>query len=186
MARRFSSRSQPLRQISQRRRTAWDAGPLATGGGQTIAAAGKTVWGTGKILALDSNVTLTRIRGMYTMWLDLVTAAGDGLFGAIGIGIVSSDAFGVGSSAMPGPFTDPAWPGWMWHQFFHIRGVAVQSQGADVARNVSADFRIDIDSKAQRIFKINETFFGMTEVGSETGTAGAIFQANTRTLIKLP
>jgi len=123
---------------------------------------------------------------MVTLMLDLSTGAGDGFTGSLGIGIVSNDAFTVGQTAVPGPSSDPSWPGWMWHQYFHMTGIATQSAGQDTGVNAFADvLRIEIDSKAQRIFKSNETMFGMFERESEVGTAGLRMFANTRVLAKL-
>ncbi len=181
----FSRRSRSAFPRSQRRKTFWDDGPLTTIGGQTSVTVEKVPWATGAILATESMVTLVRTRGEILIQLDLATAAGDGFAGALGIGIVSGDAAVVGATAMPGPFSDADWPGWLWHQYFHLRGVASQSQGQDVARNSMADLRIQIDSKAQRIIKSNETVFGMLETASETGTAGLFFVAQTRILSKL-
>ena len=177
-------RRSQLRSRVPRRKTVWDAGPLTTVGGQTSATVGKVLWTTAVALASDAVGTLVRTRGHILVQLDLATAAGDGFLGAIGLGIASSDAFNT-AGALPGPFSDPAWPGWFWHQFFSLRGVAAQSQGADIARNAMADLRIDIDSKAMRIQKSNEVLFGMLETGSETGTAGLHFTAQTRLLYKL-
>ena len=121
------------------------------------------------------------------MQLDLATAAGDGFLGALGIGIVTTDAFDAGITAVPGPFSDSDWDGWIWHHFFQLRGIAVQSQGADVAINsVGGTLRIPIDSKAMRIQSDNEVLFGMTETAVETGTAGMVVVADTRVLDKLP
>ncbi len=115
----------------------------------------------------------------------MATAAGDGLFGALGLAIVSDEAFAVGVTAIPGPFTDAPWGGWFWHEYFHLRGVAAQSQGADIPRNTTGDMFLKIDSKAQRKLGENQTIVGMIEVGAEQGTAGAVFVADTRMLFKL-
>ncbi len=176
--RRFQHRNQ-----SQRRKTAWDFGPNLTVVAST--AVQKRVWTNGIALAAESQSTITRIRGQISLYLDLVTAAGDGFSGAIGLGIVTADAFAIGETAMPGPFSDPEWNGWIWHEFFTLRGVAAQSSGENIARNATADRQITIDSKAQRIFRSNEVLFGMTELAVETGTAGMTMQGDTRVLFKL-
>ncbi len=183
MARSFQSRPRPR---TRRRTTTWSDGPKSTLTGQVLASTGKSIWATGFAVAAGTSLTLVRTRGEILLQLDLATAAGDGFLGAIGLGIVSGDAFGIGSTAMPGPFSDPGWPGWWWHQYFSVRGVAAQSAGADVARNANSDLRIDIDSKAMRIVKENESMFGMVEIGAELGTASLTYLGQTRVLLKLP
>ena len=102
------------------------------------------------------------------------------------MGIVTVQAFTVGGvTALPAPFTTPEWDGWLWHSYFQMHGVSAQAVGADVARNVSADLRMVIDSKAMRKISENEVLFGVLEVGVETGTAQLRYSADTRVLFKL-
>ena len=168
---------------SQKRESVWDAGPNLVIA--AISATGKTLWTNGRVLATESKATIVRIRGVMTFQLDLATAAGNGLSGAVGIGLVSQEAFAAGVASIPGPFDQPEWKGWMWHHYFSIRGVAAQSAGADVARNVSADLRLEIDSKAMRKMGSNETLFGIIDVEAEDGTASMAVVADTRVLFKL-
>lgn len=176
----LSARS-PIR--SQRRKTAWGFGPDSAQ--QSLTSTGQTLWSTGVVLVAEVEATIVRLRGEILFQLDLATSAGDGFTGAVGIGIVTSDAFAIGAGSMPGPLTNSDAQLWMWHQFITIRGVAAQSQGADIGRNAFADVRYQIDSKAMRIFHNNETLFGMTEFGVETGTAGVVQSADVRVLAKL-
>ena len=169
-----------------RRRTIWDDGPITATDGQQMSAAGKSVWATGVVLALDAMSTITRMRGIVDLYLELSTSAGDGMTGAVGLGIVSSDASGIGQTAIPGPVSDPSWPGWIWYHYWTVRGVAIQSAGSDTARNAFADLHLVIDSKAQRIMKTGETLIGMFEVGTETGNAAVRGFGQVRVLLKLP
>ena len=138
------------------------------------------------MLISESRATIVRIRGMLSFYLDLSTAAGDGFNGAFGMGIISADAFGAGSAAFPGPFFDADWPGWIVHRYWHLHGIAAQSQGADVPVNAFADVQhLELDSKAMRKQGANEILFGMVETAVETGTAGMRFVADTRILDKL-
>ncbi len=171
-------------QVRAKRMTAWDSGPET--GAIAVTGVGKSLWTTGVVLASASSATIVRVRGEVTLMLDLATGPGDGFTGALGIGIVSSDAFTVGQTAVPGPESDPDWNGWLWHQYYHMTGIAAQSQGENVGVNSSADIlRIKIDSKAMRIIKSNEIMFGMFERTVEAGTAGMRLFANTRVLLKL-
>jgi len=106
--------------------------------------------------------------------LTLVTSPGDGFTGAFGMGIVQSDAFAAG--ALPDPIGDMGWPGWMVHQIFSLHGPVVS--GTDLAQTT---LRFEIDSKAKRIMKASETFFGVYET-TEIGTAAMTCFANTRVL----
>ena len=58
--------------------------------------------------------TVARTRGEVSVMPSSFAAdlSVDGAFGAC---IVSSDAFGIGATALPGPFSDAGWDGWyMW------------------------------------------------------------------------
>ena len=166
---------------SPKRLSAWGGGPADVQG--VIAGTGKTLWGAGTVTT-ESQVTIVRLRGMISMRLILSTSAGDGFHGAVGIGIATSAAFAIGVTALPGPITNVEWGGWMWHQFFQSLGVAVQSVGADVPRNTTADLRIPIDSKAMRKFGQDQVLFGMYE-STEVGVASLTLDADTRLLAKL-
>ncbi len=172
--------------IRARRKTAWGIGPQQDLASLTSAAPTKTLWTNGVTLVLESEVTIVRIRGQVNLQLMLATNSGDGFTGALGLGIVNSQAFAAGAASIPGPHSQPEWEGWMWHQFFHMRGVAAQAQGADVSRNVTADRVIEVDTKAMRKFSDNQILFGMIELVDETGTANITTVADTRVLFKLP
>ena len=82
------------------------------------------------------------------MHLLTAAAAGDGFFGAVGIGIVTNQAFVAGVTSMPEPFDEVNWDGWMWHFFFDIRSVtATIGDGVNAA---SVSQLLTIDSKAMR------------------------------------
>ena len=111
------------------------------------------------------------------------SVAGDGFDGALGIGIVSTEAFGVASAGgVPGALTDADWDGWIWHSFFHLHQIAAtESEGSNAVGSVA---RITIDSKAMRIFEDSETLFGDVETVTD-GTAVGELWADTRILLKL-
>ena len=169
---------------SSRRATSWDSGPeqLAVVGSSAV---GKTVWATGVALGKEEKATLVRLHGLLAGTLSRAVSAGDGMSGAVGIGLVSNDAAAVGATAIPGPFSDPSWPGWWFHQYFDLRGVAAQTIGQDVARNAGLDLHMPLDSKAMRIMGSAETLVGVFEVGTETGDAQINWSAQTRILVKM-
>ena len=96
--------------------------------------------------------------------------------GAFGIGIVSGDAFAIGTTAIPGPFTDSDWGGWfVWRSFSYFLEFA---SGVGIMRGME---QLEIDSKAMRKIGPNEVMVVMCE-----SQAGA-FQVwdGTRHLLKL-
>ncbi len=181
MARLQRSYGRPI-QTRSRRAVSWSLGPTSEGVGFTGAA--KSFWTTGINLTIPK-ATLVRIRGDMLINGTLFTSANDGFRGASGLGIVSADAFNNGVASVPGPGTDPDWPGWIWHSYWHVRGIAAQSAGADVSINSFCGVqRIVIDSKAMRKWGNNEVLMGVSEPITETGVASIIIDADTRLLIK--
>jgi len=120
------------------------------------------------VVALE-RLTLVRMRGSAFVHLD-ATSLQDSMIVALGIIIVSSEAFAAGVGSVPSPLTDMD-RDWVWHSLF-VLGPAVQAagnEGNDISRNV----RIDIDSKAMRKFRTDEAlaFVGEGDIISGTPTA---------------
>ena len=173
----------PARGRTRSRQVAWALGPEATQ--EVVSSTGKTLWTSGVQLVAEVETTIVRIRGLFSIYLTLGTSPQDGFAGAAGIGIVNSDAFGIGTTAIPNPQTDLEWPGWIWHSFFDVRSIAGQAANEDIGINSgSAVLRLPIDSKAMRKFHQFETLVGMVGV-VESGVASAEFHADTRILAKL-
>ena len=166
-----------------RRRTEWSLGPggddIATLDAATASASVNSVFGSG-VIPLVGGLTITRIRGFVQLSLESATAAGDGYQYGLGIGIVTSDAFTVGITAIPKPFTDADWGGWLWHHIGAINAPIAGGAGAVPLDNT----RIEIDTKAMRKWSLNESLFLVGEFG-ETGTAVITFMGATRMLVKL-
>jgi len=163
-----------------RRMTAWDLGPNSVG--QTISADGDTLWSNG-IAVLEPKLTIVRIRGHVELNLQTAGTAGDGFFGALGIGVVTDQAFGIGITAVPSPLDESDWDGWMWHQFFSMHSITATI--ADGVNSRACTQRYQIDSKAMRIVEDSVTLFaaiGVTEAGAST----LRLHADSRILIKLP
>ena len=175
-SRRFA---RPIR--SSRRTTLWNEGPFSQAI-QSVTAAGLTIIGTGQ--SAFGSTTIVRIRGEFVMWLEVVTAIGDGFTrGAVGIGIVTADAFGIGGTAMPSPGSNADWGGWMWYQSFGpLVGLSVTE--ADNSGRLSM-VRFPIDTKAMRKMQPNEVLFGALSLSTEIGAATVSFGMNTRMLVKL-
>ena len=147
-----------------------------------MTAAGNTIFGEGQEALVSQ--TLVRLRGELVIFLEVVTAIGDGFTTiAAGIGIVTADAFGIGVTAMPSPITDPDWQGWMW---FQALGPLI-GQSVTESENTGrlAQIRIPIDTKAMRKISPNEVLFGALAVTTEVGAATVTFGMNSRVLTKL-
>ena len=123
----------------------------------------------GSVLAPDA--TFVRVRGVLTIAPQ--TAAADLDFaGALGFGIVSDQAFGIGITAVPGPVTDASWDGWfVWMPFsYRLEVVGAPTDTLILLK----DFIID--SKAMRKIHGNETLVVMTESVSGAFTASVQFR----------
>ncbi len=160
--------------------TAWGLGPQEVDGGTS--ASGGAIWSAG-VTPGASGLTLVRIRGFIRVILTAAAAAGDGFFGAFGIGLVTDEAFAAGVTAVPLPLSDDGAELWMVHQYFDIRSVTATLSDGVNGFSVSKTF--EIDSKAMRKEPVGMTLYGATEV-TESGTAVIEVQAHTRTLVKLP
>jgi len=172
------ARPRGFRSGRSRRSVNWSQGP--SGKQQAQSGTGLLVWTLGLITTVGE-LTIVRTRGIVSVTLLSVSAAGDGFFGALGIGLVPSKSFVVGSTAIPGPLTESDWDGWLWHSFFDIRTVtATIADGANAAGVVQ---RISIDSKAMRKFQEDMTLIGVSEM-EESGTATMEQSAECRVLVK--
>ena len=172
-----SSRFRTQRQ-SRSRRTEWFAGVGGTGVA-TFTASSIAILGTGIITNVGEE-TLVRVRGLFDAFLTSATSPGDGFFGAVGIGLVSSAAFTAGAASVPTPITELGWDGWLWHHFFSVHEDSADAQGSG-----SSQHRIEIDSKAMRKVEGEMTLYAAAEV-VEIGTAVMSVFLNTRFLSKLP
>ncbi len=166
---------------SQRRRTDWSAGPRVR---SSLSAAGSSLFPVGSA-ALGDGMTLVRIRGEFSGALMAADVPSGGFqHCAVGICNVTENAFGVGATAIPQPFTDIDWDGWIWHRTFSI-WTPVAAASGNVGESVG-EFRFDIDNKAMRKVNESDVIVGVVEITSEVGVAVAEFILNTRLLDKLP
>ncbi len=88
--------------------------------------------------------TFIRIRGFASIVPQAVTADLD-ITGAIGVGVVTEEAFAAGVASIPEPFADGDWGGWMVHRMFAYHFEFNDATGINYP---SWDF--EIDSKAMR------------------------------------
>ncbi len=165
---------------SLRRKTQWADGPggddLPTLDSQAFTTTSQAILGVG-ISALEP-LTVVRLHGFLEVILSAAAAAGDGFNWAFGIGIVSEDAFDVGIAAVPKPFDDRDWTGWIVHR---MGAIHVAEAGVAGVTNTKI---IEFDSRAMRKIAINETLTAIIQVG-ETGTSTLTVRVATRLLFKL-
>ncbi len=156
--------------VSSRRLTQWVAPPDQ--GFIAVASATKVIISS---LSPTEPLTVVRTRGMISVHPTAFSADLD-VVGAVGIGVVSNDAFAAGVGSIPGPYDDGDWKQWfVWQSFaFHVEF------GSAVGVNIES-VMIDVDSKAMRKVGQNETIVMVAE--SATG-AYSIADA-TRQLVKL-
>ena len=163
-----------------KRATTWGQGPSAID--LISAATSKLFWTNGSVLTNESIVTIVRMRGLVSIQLNTIDAVGAGFFGAVGLGIITLDAFTAGAGSAPGALTDAEWDGWIWHSFFDVRGQSVTM--ADGVNAFHASQRIEIDSKAMRKFEDSQVLFGSFDMVESTN-ATVEMQAEARVLLKV-
>jgi len=183
-SREFFRRSGPGH--APRRLTTWAGGPggndLPTLDIQEVSGNVTVILGVG-VGPIIPNLTIVRIHGFIELSLTAANVAKSGFNWAAGIGIVTNDAFtDVGASAMPDPFNDISWPGWMWH----AQGAIRTAQGAlAVGDPTENPVLIPIETKSMRKLRLDEILALIMQVG-ETGTATMDIRSTTRILAKLP
>ncbi len=182
--RRLSSRV--FGQAGQRRLTSWELGPggddLGTLDRETISTSASVIIGSGATPIIP-HLTIVRIRGFMEFQLTAASVAISGFNYVAGIGVVTNDAFVTGGVAsIPDPFVNINWPGWMWLHMGSLR----TSVGALAVGDPSINpVRVEIDAKAMRKLRVNETMAMVVAVG-ETSTAIMQVAGLTRVLVKLP
>ena len=150
MARSRSFRGRPS---GPRRLTQW-IGP-ADQGYVSVASAGKTIIGTAPF---TEAATIVRTRGQVSVQPGSF-AADLNVIGAFGVCIVSDEAVAIGVTAVPGPFDQADWTGWMVWRSFSLH-LDVQSA---VGFDVQGMMNFEVDSKAMRKVYPNETLILVAE-----------------------
>ena len=161
-----------------RRRTEWFGGVGGTAV-QSFSSSGTALLGSG-IITTTGEETLARTRGILDIFLTAGTSAGDGYFGAVGIGLATTSAFQAGVASLPTPITESGWDGWLWHQFYSVHIGIAASADSD-----GSHFRTEIDSKAMRKVDTSMTLYAAIE-HVEIGTAVMSVFLDTRMLSFLP
>jgi len=126
-----------------------------------------------------AGTTIVRTRGGFSV----IPASRDvdlEVIGAIGMGIVSAQAFIAGAASIPGPFSDADWSGWLYWSPFQYLFESTTDIGRLILGTTGAGAEV-IDSKAMRKVQANEVLVVMVE-----SQAGAFLASiNFRMLLKL-
>ncbi len=155
----------------QARLTDW-IGP-AIQGSVNVASGGASIISSA---SFDAPATIVRTRGNVAV-IPQSFAADLNVFGAIGVGIVSDEAFNAGVASIPEPFADADWSGWyLWRSFSYTLELG------DATSIMTVNWNFEVDSRAMRKVGSNET---LVVVAESQGGAFSLF-AGVRTLVKLP
>ena len=173
------SRSGFVRATRSRRIMKWGLGPGDTAG-TAISGTGQQILGSGVVLATSTQLTLIRLRGIFHGFLK-TGAADAGFQMAVGVGLVTNEAFAVGATAVPGPISEADWDGWMYHRFVDIHQATATFDGGEANSN----FDIEVDTKAMRKWSEGYTLLTVLET-VENGTATGTVFFDSRLLVKLP
>ncbi len=123
--------------------------------------------------------TVLRMIGEYVIGATSVPVALDRAFVTIGIGVVSSDAFALGTTAMPDPADEPEFP-WLYWKEHALRFSSTDFAGGN--REISV--RESFDIKTMRKLNPRETLAMIAQYTDSAGTPPLFITASqTRVLI---
>jgi len=118
-------------------------------------------------LAFTFAETILRTRGHVFLQLDS-GGADERVLVAVGLIVVSTNAFTAGAASLPSPVDDGE-DDWLWHSYLSL------SVLAEVAISDQAMFqRQEIDSKAMRKVRPGEVLAFMAEIADVSDNAGTI------------
>ncbi len=120
---------------------------------------------SGSGLAFAIPATILRVRGYVTAAFDETKQVGDTMRIIFGLGIVSSDAFTLGATALPNPGGQAEYP-WLWWGGGNLEAFVAAGEEAFG----TTAFRLEVDSKAMRKVKPGQTLAWIVETA---GVAGA-------------
>jgi len=137
----------------------------------SVASGGATLH---SFFAFEEKATIVRVHGQ--LMIKTSIAGNLNVTGAIGMAVVSDEAFLAGVGSIPEPFTDANWSGWfVWRSF------AYDIRVADATGVVLFPWHLEIDSKAMRKVGPQETVVVIVE--SQAGAFDVVFSP--RMLVKL-
>ena len=127
-------------------------------------------------------LTVVRIRGRLSGFLEVAAAAGAGFQGAFGIGIATLAAVTAGIASVPTPITERDAENWLYW-------TPISTHGGDAtagSRNwQNGAFDYEVDTKAMRKFPSEMAIYAAIEMVID-GTATLSIFFDSRSLIMLP
>ena len=123
--------------------------------------------------------TVLRMLGEFIITPTTAPAAQDAVRVGIGLGAVSTDAFGVGASAMPDPLGEPEYPWLYWseHWFFFPSTSLTPPAGV-------SELRRSFDIRSMRKFTNRQSLVFVFQYANSTGNPPlSFFGAETRVLV---
>ena len=110
----------------------------------SLASGAKVLLASTAAFGLGSAGTILRTRGILVM-KPTTEGTSVALDGAFGIAVVSDTARATGITAIPGPFTDDDYSGWLVHQY-----IGARYRSATAVGEMWGSVQWEIDSKAMR------------------------------------
>jgi len=139
----------------------------------SVASGGATIIAS---LSFEEPLTIIRTRGVFVV-IPGSFVADLSYVGAVGMAIVSTEAFNAGIASVPEPFTDADWGGWFVWRSFAAHMELITAAGFESVTGIT----MEIDSKAMRKVTPNETLVVVCE--SQSGAVDVV--DGTRHLVKL-
>ena len=166
------------RVVTPRRRKTWAGLP-----GIAIDMTGSGTFLGGGLSFVESGSTLMRLLGEYTILPTSAAAAGDEVVVNVALGIVSTDAFTLGATAVPDPGGEAGYPWLYWAA--HPMAFNTTALGGNLTD--TGMMRHTFDIKSQRKIGAGQILAMVVEYADLTGAPPlTIVFGQTRVLIALP
>ena len=163
--------------MTQKRRKSWSATPSI----QLSFTGNATVLG-GALSFGESGVTIMRMMGEYGLSLSAAPTAVDQILIAVGLGVISTDAFNLGATAVPDPAGEPEYPWLYWAQHSFEFSTASLDPNAAIA-----NLRHSFDVKSMRKMGAGQSLAWIAQYVNVIGNPSVrLHIGQTRMLLALP
>ena len=130
-------------------------------------------------LPFVESMTILRMLGEFIITARTAPVALDAIRIGVGLGIVSTDAFAVGGSAMPDPLGEPEYPWLYWSEHWLFFPTSALESGL-----ATTSVRRAFDVKSMRKVKNRESLVFVFQYGNDVGNPEVIFAGSeTRVLV---
>ncbi len=140
---------------SQRMRKQWSGSQF----GEVTLSTTNTSLGLAVISEPAEEATILRLIGE-ALVVGTPDGTGDDTVVGLGIAVVNENALTVGTTALPGPISDPEHD-WLWHAYIPLAS-SVSTAGSDVA--ITLNKRVPIQSRAMRKVRPDESLVMMGQL----------------------